>query len=48
MEDIKNISTKDLVEELMQRMGVNVKIVEPYEDADIVVNGPATVLTIID
>ncbi|WP_141639515.1 BC1881 family protein [Clostridium novyi] len=45
---IKNIDTKDLVDELIKREGVKVTIAEPYENKDIKVNGPAIVLVVID
>lgn len=51
LKDVRNlesVSTKDLVEELKQRDGVETTIAEPYVDAEIKVNGPATILTITD
>lgn len=46
--DLKNISTKKLVEELEKRNGVNMITAEPYEDKKIKVNGPALVLIVVD
>ena len=51
LKDVRNlesVSTKDLVEELKQRDGVETTIAVPYVDAEIKVNGPATILTITD
>lgn len=48
MNDLKNITTKELVEELKNREGVEMKIVDPHQDEVIEVNGPCLVLTIID
>lgn len=44
----KNISTKELVEELIQRDGVEETIAEPYQDVVVTVSGPARVLVITD
>ncbi len=46
--EIKDISTKELVEELKKREGVETTIVEPYAEFDVKGNGPAIVLTVID
>ena len=45
---IKNIPTKELVEELIKREGVEETIAEPYQDVVIKVSGPARVLVITD
>ena len=45
---LSDISTRSLVEELKIREGVETKVLEPYEDGTVQVNGPATILTIID
>lgn len=45
---MENYSTKELVEELKKREGVEMKIAEPYQDLEISVNGPAIVLVITD
>lgn len=45
---IKNIPTKELLEELIQREGVEETIAEPYQDVTITVSGPARVLVIKD
>ncbi len=42
------ISTCDLVRELQTREGVETTIAEPYQDAEVKVNGPAIVLVVID
>lgn len=43
---LKDISTKELVDELLTREGVEHKWVEPYVDKTFSVNGPATVIII--
>lgn len=48
MTELKKISTAQLVEELKNREGVDTKIAEPYEHANIEVEGPAIVLVVID
>ena len=48
MASLDNVSTKDLVEELRRREGVEATIAEPYEDVEIKVNGPAIVLVVTD
>lgn len=40
--------TKELVDELRRRKGVESKIAEPYEDVTVQVNGPAIVLVVTD
>lgn len=45
---LAEISTKDLVEELKKREGVEATIVEPYRDDEVVVNGPSVVLVVTD
>lgn len=47
-EMLKDVSTKELVEELKTREGVSAKIAEPYQDLSVKVNGPAIVMVIID
>lgn len=42
MKTFDGVSTRDLVEELRQRKGVEVTIAEPHKDTEIKVNGPAT------
>lgn len=46
--DLACFSTKELVEELSFREGVEIKVVEPYRDMKMSVNGPAVVLVVID
>ena len=41
-------TTEQLVNELKKREGVETKIVEPYQDIELSVNGPAVVLVIKD
>ena len=45
---LKTYSTKDLVDELSKREGVNARIVAPYMKLMHDVEGPAIVLTVID
>lgn len=45
---LKDISTKELVEELSRREGVEKIIIEPYAEKEIAVNGPMIVLKVID
>lgn len=40
--------TKELVDELMTREGVETTIAEPYEDVVVAANGPAMILKVID
>lgn len=48
MRTFDGVSTRDLVEELRQREGVEATIAEPHKDIEIKVNGPAIVLVVID
>lgn len=48
MRAFDGVSTRDLVEELRQRKGVEVTIAEPYQDVAVKVNGPAIVLVVND
>ena len=45
---LDQISTSCLVEELKKRESVKTKVVEPYKNQTIEVNGPAVVLVVID
>ena len=45
---LEDVPTKQLVAELSGREGVEVTIAEPYQDAEVKVNGPAIVLVVID
>lgn len=47
-EQLYGFSTQELVEGLRQREGVKTEVVEPYSDKQIVVNGPAIILTVVD
>ena len=40
---LKNVPTAQLVAELSNREGVEATIAEPYQDAEVKVNGPAIV-----
>lgn len=46
--NLKNITTKDLLEELEKRDGVEMVIAEPYKDEQVKVNGPAIICIITD
>lgn len=46
--ELKEYSTKDLVDELKQREGVETTIADPHHDVGIMVSGPAVVLVVID
>lgn len=48
MRPFDGVSTRELVEELRQREGVEATIAEPHKDIEIKVNGPAVVLVVID
>lgn len=43
-----DFSTKELVNELQKRQGVETSSAMPYEDISVSVNGPATILVVID
>lgn len=45
---LRDIATCDLVEELKNREGVKTEYSEPHEDKQIIVNGPAQILIVID
>lgn len=45
---LRNFRTKELVEELKTREGVETKYAEPYQDFNISVNGPAIILIVTD
>jgi len=46
--ELKKIKTCDLVKELQDREGVEMKRAEPYQDMNISVNGPAVILIVTD
>lgn len=48
LKHLKSYSTKDLVDELKNREGVEVSSIAPYMNANYTVEGPAIVLTVID
>ena len=45
---LKNVSTKELVEELKTREGVEVHIEGPYVDYSVLGTGPAVILVVTD
>lgn len=45
---ITSFSTKELVEELQKREGVETSFAKPYEDVSVSVNGPAILLVVTD
>jgi len=46
--DLKAVATKDLVAELSTRPGVERTDVEPYQDKEVSVNGPAIIFVVVD
>ena len=46
--ELKDIATKDLVDELKKREGVETAIAEPYQDKAIEVTGPSIILVVMD
>ena len=46
--NLKKYSTKELVEELISREGVETEYAEPYQDKTITVDGPAIILVVTD
>ena len=46
--NLSKVATSDLLKELQTREGVEITMAEPYEDMKVNVNGPATVLVVID
>ena len=46
--DLSQIPTWQLVKELSEREGVQKTIAELYQDVQVMVNGPAIVLTVVD
>ena len=46
--DIKNIPTCELVDELKKREGVIAHWAMPYETETVSINGPATVIIVVD
>lgn len=48
IKDLCDYSTKEIIEELEKREGVEKIIVEPYNKKDIVSYGPAIILNVID
>ena len=45
---LEQITTRELIEELSKREGVEVKRAEPYQDMEVTVNGPAVVIVVTD
>lgn len=48
MENLQNVPTKALVEELMHREGVETKTAAPYEPLHVADTGPCVVLVVRD
>ena len=48
VENLRNVKTCELVEELKKREGVEAHRAEPYEDFGLKINGPALALVVID
>lgn len=48
MQNLNQVPTKDLVEELLKREGAEQTIAEPYQDVIIKQNGPAIILVVTD
>ena len=46
--ELSKISTRDIVNELLKREGVESKIIEPFTDDSISANGPAILIKVID
>lgn len=46
--DLSSVSTKELVEELKTREGVETESVEPYKNKRITFNGPVIILMVDD
>lgn len=46
--NLESVPTIDLVTELRKREGVETTVVEPYQDAAVIVPGPALVLVVMD
>lgn len=46
--DLKCVKTFELMEELKLREGVKMEYAEPYQDKHLTINGPATILIVID
>ena len=45
---LEQMTTRELIEELSKREGVEVKRAEPYQDVEVSVNGPAVVIVVTD
>ena len=45
---LNNVRTRELVEELKTREGVQTKCAEPHQDTQVSVNGPAVILIVTD
>ena len=46
--NLENVPAANLITELRKREGVKTTIVEPYQDAEVSVNGPALVRVVTD
>ncbi len=47
-EKLENVSTKELVEELKKRIGVNFTEVPPHREKSITTVGPSIIIEVID
>lgn len=45
---LEQMTTRELIEELSKREGVEVERAEPYQDMEVSVNGPAVVIVVTD
>ena len=48
MDSLEKVETSELVKELRNREGVEIKIIDPYENYVIEVSGPMIVIKVID
>lgn len=46
--ELKDYSTKELINELLAREGISGQYAKPYTDKTITVNGPAIILVVTD
>lgn len=46
--ELNKVKTLELVKELKEREGVQTEYAEPNKDKEIIVNGPAEILIVID
>lgn len=48
MVNLTSVSTRELVDELKHRLGVETTTAKPYQGVEIKVNGPAVILIVTD